>query len=75
MRPGNRYDRGNTLGDLIRAKLVLMAVCRRCKHGRVLCPMSLIDRFGEDCLAIDIRPHLRCSACRARNADLHEAGR
>ncbi len=75
MRPGNRYDRGNPLGDLIRAKLVLMAVCRRCKHQRPIYPLSLIDRFGEHCPAIDIRPLLRCSACRYRSANLHETGR
>jgi hypothetical protein len=75
MRPDNRYNRGKTLGDLIRAKLVLLAVCRRCKHERLLWPASLIDRFGEDCPAIDIRPLLRCSACRTRNANLHETGR
>ena len=69
MRPGNRYDRGNTLGDLIRAKLVLLAVCRRCKHQR------LIERSGENTPAIDIRPLLRCSACRYRSANLHESGR
>lgn len=75
MRPGNRYDRGKTLGDLIRAKLVLLAVCRRCKHQRILWPASLTERFGENCPAIDLRPLLRCSACRYRNANLHETGR
>ena len=42
MRPGNRYARetgaGRTLGDLVRAKMALVAVCRRCKHRRVLYP-------------------------------------
>jgi hypothetical protein len=75
MRPGNRYDRGKTLGDLVRAKLVLLAVCRRCKHERVLYPITLIERFGEHAPAIDIRPLLRCSACRYRSANLHETGR
>ena len=75
MRPGNRHDRGNTLGDLIRAKLVLHAVCRRCKHQSLIYPLSLIERFGENTPAIDIRPLLRCRACRYRSANLHEVGR
>ena len=52
MRPGNRYDRGNTLGDLIRAKLVLLAACRRCKH------QSLIYRL---IIALDLRQTLEGS--------------
>jgi hypothetical protein len=48
MRPGNRYDRRKTLGDLIQAKLVLLAACRRCNHQSLIYPHSLIDRFGED---------------------------
>jgi hypothetical protein len=38
LRPGNRYARergGRTLGDLVRAKMALVAVCRRCKHRRL----------------------------------------
>ena len=50
MRPGNRYARergeGRTLGDLVRAKMALVAVCRRCKH-RLIHPANLISRFGE----------------------------
>lgn len=52
-----------------------MAVCRRCKHQSLLYPLSLIERFGENCPAIDIRPLLRCRACRYRSANLHETGR
>jgi hypothetical protein len=63
MRPGNRYDRGKTLGELIAAKLVLLAACRRCKHQSLICPPALIERFGENTPAIDIRPMIRCSAC------------
>ena len=75
MRPDNRYNRGKTLGELMRAKLVLVAVCRRCKHEHVLYPALLIERFGESTPAIDIRPFLRCRVCRYRNANLHEASR
>ena len=38
MRAGNRYAREleerRTLGDLIERKAALVAICRRCKHGR-----------------------------------------
>ena len=75
MRPDNRYNRGKTLGELMRAKLVLVAVCRRCKHEHVLYPALLIARFGARAPAIGIRPFLRCSVCRYRSANLHEASR
>jgi len=42
MRPGNRYAReggiARTLGQLVAAKMALVAVCRRCKHRRLLYP-------------------------------------
>jgi len=79
LRPGNRYARetgiGRTLGQLVLAKMALVAVCRRCKHRRVLYPANFIDRFGEDLPAIEIRKHLRCSSCRGRMANLHESSR
>ena len=74
MRADNRYNR-KTLGQLVRAKLVLVAVCRRCKHQHVLYPAALIERFGEDNPAIDIRPFLRCRVCGYGSANLHEASR
>jgi hypothetical protein len=74
MRPGNRYER-RTLGQLLRAKLVLVAVCRRCRHERILFPAALLERFGENTPALDIRPFLRCHHCGARGANLHEASR
>ena len=62
MRPGNRYAReaGNsrTLGELVRAKMALVAVCRRCKHRRVLYPANFIPRFGKDYPAIELRHRL-----------------
>lgn len=79
MRPGNRYARetgaGRTLGELVRTKIALVAVCRRCKHRRVLYPANLISRFGANFLAIELRNHLRCSACKYRAANLHESSR
>jgi hypothetical protein len=75
MRPENRYNRGKTLGQLSESKLALVAVCRRCKHQHMLSLASLIERFGEDAYAIDIRAKLRCHACGYGNANLHEAAR
>jgi hypothetical protein len=55
--------------------MALVAICRRCKHQRVLYPANFIDRFGEDCSAILLREHLRCSECSGKMANLHESSR
>jgi hypothetical protein len=77
MRVPSRHDRnlGRTLGELINAKMALVAICRRCKHQRVLYPADYTARFGEDCPAILLREHLRCSECRGKMANLHESAR
>ena len=79
MRPGNRYAReaaiGRTLGELVRSKMALVAVCRRCKHRRLLYPANLVLSFGEDFPAMELRKRLRCSGCRGRVANLHESSR
>ena len=78
MRAGNRYAResiGRTLGDLVAAKMALVAICRRCKHRRVLFPVNYIARFGQACPAIELRKQLRCTSCRGRTANLHESSR
>jgi hypothetical protein len=77
MRVPNRHDRnlGRTLGQLNDSKMALVAVCRRCKHQRVLYPTNYVDRFGEDCPAILLREHLRCNGCRGKMANLHESAR
>jgi hypothetical protein len=79
MRPGNRYARetgvGRTLGELVRAKMALVAVCRRCKHRRLLYPANLIPQFGDDFPAIELRQRMRCSGCRGRVVNLHESSR
>ena len=52
MRPDNRYKR-KALGQLVRAKLVLVAVCRRCKHQHVIYPAVLIgyvDTAAPTCM-------------------------
>jgi hypothetical protein len=55
MRAGNRYAReiGRTFGQLVNEKMALVAICRRCKHRRVLFPASYIARFGTNFPAID----------------------
>ena len=79
MRPDNRYAReqafSRTLGQLIESKMALVAICRRCKHQRVLYPANFIERFSADCPAIELREHLRCSSCHGRMANLHESAR
>jgi hypothetical protein len=62
MRPGNRYDWGKTLGDLIRAKLVLLQASEL-----DLSAVSLIERFGQDCPAIATSA-LTCAAPPAATA-------
>src|SRR5262249_38464414 len=79
LRPGNRYAResgiGRTLGDLVRAKMALVAVCRRCRHRSVIYPANFIPRFGMEFPEIAVRQRLRCRGCRSRLANLHEASR
>ncbi len=55
--------------------MALVAVCRRCKHRRVLYPANFITRFGENFPAIELRKHLRCAGCWGRVANLHESSR
>jgi hypothetical protein len=79
MRPGNRYARergfSRTLGQLVDSTMALVAICRRCKHQRVLYPADFIERFGADCRAIELSEHLRCSSCHGRMANLHGSAR
>ena len=79
MRPGNRYGSeagiGRTLGQLAAVKMALVAVCRRCKHRRVLYPANLIPLYGENFPATELRQRMRCTSCRGRMANLHESSR
>ena len=67
--------RVRTLGQLASEKMALVAVCRRCQHRKVLYMPRLIERFGENMPAIDVRQHLRCSNCLYTSANLHESAR
>jgi hypothetical protein len=79
MRPGNRYARESearkTLADLIRRKAALVAICRRCKHRRLLFPANLANRLGENFKVAELGPRLRCQNCRHGAAIVHEATR
>jgi hypothetical protein len=80
MRPGNRYAREaatcRTLRDMIASKSVVVAVCRRCKHEKMLFPADLIERLGADLRVADLWTKLRCSGCRGRGvARVHESSR
>jgi hypothetical protein len=66
---------GRTLGQLMDSKMALVAICRRCKHQRVLYPANYVERFGERCPAILLLEHLRCGKCRGKMANLHESAR
>jgi hypothetical protein len=68
-------SRGKTLGQLIDEKAALVAVCKRCKHRRLLLPSRLAATLGRHFLAIDLRPRLKCTQCRLRAPNLHEATR
>jgi hypothetical protein len=80
MRPGNRYAREaqtrRTLADLLERKTALVAICRRCKHRRLLLPRVLAERLGEAFKVAELQKRLRCEACRGYGtANLHESTR
>ena len=47
------------LGQLAEAQMVLVAVCRRRKHRKVIYVPALIERHGPDHVALDLRPKFR----------------
>src|ERR1700730_6602362 len=63
LRPGNRYLREaearRTLGELVQPKTALIAICRKCKHRRLLFPCALAAQLGETFKVIDLRKRLR----------------
>jgi hypothetical protein len=66
---------GRTLGQMVAAKMALVAVCRGCKHRRVLYPANFIPRYGISLPAIELCTRLRCTSCHGRMANLHESSR
>ena len=80
MRPGNRYARASearkTLADLIGRKAALVAICRRCKHRRLLFPASLANQLGEGFRVAELGKRLKCQNCgHAGDANIHESTR
>jgi hypothetical protein len=80
LRPGSRYLREaearKKLGDLIARKTALIAICRRCKHRRLLFPAKLAGELGEGTKVVDVQKRLRCGNCRGHGmANLHESSR
>lgn len=68
MRPGNRYAREaearRTLGDLMERKMALVAICRRCKHRRLLFPAALAEQVGAAFKVVELQRRLRCEGRR-----------
>ena len=80
LRPGNRYLRDaearRTLGDLMKSKTALVAICRRCKHRRLLFPASLAERLGASFKVVELTKRLRCVGCRGYGtANVHKSSR
>lgn len=83
MRPGNRYWKPPpapadtwTLRDLARAKLALVAVCKRCRHRSVLFPYSLAEKLGQHFPVGQLAQRLRCTECDALGwVTLHQSVR
>jgi hypothetical protein len=61
---------------MIASRTVVVAVCRRCKHERLLFPADLIERLGPDQRIADLGEKLRCGGCGGRGiARVYEASR
>jgi hypothetical protein len=69
------HRNASTLRQLLENRIALLVVCRRCKHEGRLHPADHIARFGENCAAVNLRGFVRCSVCRSRSANIHEATR
>ena len=46
---------GRTLGQLVMGKMALVAICRRCKHRRVLYPANYVRASEKTVPAIVLR--------------------
>ena len=68
-------NKGKTLGQLMDEKAALVAVCKQCKHRKLLYPAQFAAMLGRHYQAIDLRTRLRCSRCHCRAPLLHEMTR
>ena len=59
----------------MRAKACLRCICRRCRHGALLFPMTLGEEYGWDRPLTEITRRLRCSKCQSSHVDAYEAAR
>lgn len=71
--PGRRT--GKTLGRLVDENIALVAICKQCKHRKLLSPGHLAAALGRDVEAIAVRTRLRCTRCGCRGPNLHEMTR
>lgn len=71
--PGRRT--GRTLGKLAKEKIALVAICKQCKHRKLLSPAALAATLGHEVEAIALRTRLRCTRCGCRGPNLHEMTR
>ena len=68
-------EEGRTLHDLMRAKACIECVCRRCRHGALLFPMTLAEEHGWQLTVEEITQRLRCSKCQSAHVCVYEAAR
>jgi hypothetical protein len=59
--PYNLRDAINDIG-------AITATCRRCRHQRMLLPLDLAQKLGEDFPIDRLHSKLRCTACRKLGA-------
>jgi len=65
------YRNASTLGRLIENRIVLLVVCRRCKHEGLIFPADLVPRFGPSYPTVGVCRLLRqplTSPCVQRSA-------
>lgn len=68
-------EAGRTLHDLMRAKACLQCICRRCRHGALLFPMTLGEEHDWHLTLDEIARRLRCSKCFSAHVNVYEAVR
>jgi hypothetical protein len=62
-----------TLHELLRMKGCLRCICRRCRHGALLFPMTIGEEHGWHLTVHEISRRLRCSRCQSSSVNVYEA--
>lgn len=57
-----------TVGAVAQTVGAFVVTCRRCKHQRMLQPLDLAGKLGEDFPVDQIHRQLRCTECGKRDA-------